>query len=56
MIKELHMLPESLLEQQSVKIVDDMYLKTFEDLSDFYHNGMEDQQILSKYVLFIWLV
>lgn len=49
MVKELHMLPESLLQQHSVKLVKDMYLKTFEDLADFDEEGMHDEQNLSKF-------
>ena len=48
MVKELHMLPDTLLQQHSVKLVKDMYLKTFEDLVEFDENGMHDEQILGK--------
>ena len=48
MVKELHMLPDSLLQQHSVKLVKDMYLKTFEDLADFDEDGMHDEHTLGK--------
>ena len=51
MVKELHMLPDSLLQQHSVKLVKDMYLKTFEDLVAFDEDGMHDEQVLGKLVI-----
>jgi len=47
MIKELQMLPESLLLQRSVKEVEDLYWKTFEDLAEF--NGNHDEKTLSTF-------
>jgi len=48
MVKELSLLPESLLQQPSVKLVKDMYIKTFDDLADFNPGGTYDEQNLSK--------
>lgn len=48
MVKELHMLPDALLQQPSVKLVKDMYIKTFEDLAEFDESGMYDEQNLGK--------
>lgn len=49
MVKELSLLPESLLQQPSVKLVKDMYIKTFDDLADFNPGGTYDEQNLSKF-------
>ena len=49
MIKELEMLPENLRTQPSVRMVEGMYWKSFEDLQPF--QGMEtneDQEVYNK--------
>jgi hypothetical protein len=50
MVKELQMLPDALLQQHSVKQVKDMYLKTFEELSEFYPEGGSDEKNLNRSV------
>eukprot|EP00116_Pleurobrachia_bachei_P004108 sb/3464370/ len=49
MVKELQMLPDALLQQHSVKQVKDMYLKTFEELSEFYPEGGSDEKNLNRF-------
>ena len=49
MVKELQMLPEALLQQHSVRQVKDMYLKTFEELSEFHPEGRSNEKELNRY-------
>ena len=55
MIKELELLPESLRQQRAVKLVEDMYWKSFEDLKRFTPDGARDEQTLSKFVKLLLL-
>ena len=48
MLKELQMLPETLLQQRSVELVKDMYLKTFKDLAEFEEIHTQEQQTFSR--------